>query len=99
MGRFDAAYAGFREARRRDPRNPDALYYLALTAGALAEAEYARLVELAPGSARAHQLRGQSLRGAGPERRRGGRARGGPRRRPRRRRTSWSRSATCGGRR
>ena len=65
MGRFDAAYAGFREARRRDPRNPDALYYLALTAGALAEAEYARLVELAPGSARAHQLRGQSLAAQG----------------------------------
>ena len=28
MGRFDAAYAGFREALRLDPRNPDALYYL-----------------------------------------------------------------------
>ena len=65
MGRFDAAYAGFREARRRDPRNSDALYYLALTAGALAEAEYARLMELAPDSARAHQLRGQSYAAEG----------------------------------
>jgi tetratricopeptide (TPR) repeat protein len=65
MGRFDAAYAGFREARRRDPRNPDALYYLGLTAGALAEAEYARLMEVAPDSARAHQIRGQSYAAQG----------------------------------
>ena len=30
MGRFDAAYAGFREALRLDPRSPDALYYLGI---------------------------------------------------------------------
>lgn len=65
MGRFEAAYASFREAERRAPRNPDALYYLAVTAGALAEAEYARLLELAPGSARAHQLRGQTYQAQG----------------------------------
>ncbi len=60
MGRFDAAYAGFREAQRRDPRNPDALYYLGVTAGVMAEIEYERLLAIAPGSARAHQFRGQS---------------------------------------
>jgi len=60
MGRFDAAYAGFREAQRRDARNPDALYYLGVTAGVLAQAEYERLLTVAPGSARAHLLRGQS---------------------------------------
>lgn len=60
MGHFDTAYAGFREAQRRDPRNPDALYYLGVTAGVLAQVEYERLLAMAPGSARAHQLRGQS---------------------------------------
>jgi tetratricopeptide (TPR) repeat protein len=60
MGRFDAAYAGFQEAQRRDARNPDALYYLGVTAGVLAQAEYERLLKVAPGSARAHQLRARS---------------------------------------
>jgi tetratricopeptide (TPR) repeat protein len=60
MGRLDAAYDGFREALRLDPRSPDALYYLGIAAGALAEVEYGRLMEMAPGSARAHQLRGRS---------------------------------------
>jgi Tfp pilus assembly protein PilF len=59
-GRLDAAYAGFRKALQIDPRSADALYYLGITAGALAQAEYERLLALAPGSSRAHQLRGQS---------------------------------------
>jgi tetratricopeptide (TPR) repeat protein len=59
-GRFDAAYAGFRKALVADPKNPDALYFLGITAGALAQAEYERLLALAPESARAHQLRGQA---------------------------------------
>ena len=59
-GRFEAAYAGFREAVALDPRSVDALYYLGVTAGALAQSEYERLLALAPGSARAHQLLGQS---------------------------------------
>ena len=65
MGRLDAAYAGFREALRLDPRSPDALYYLGIAAGALAEAEYGRLLEMAPASARAHQLRGRSYQAQG----------------------------------
>jgi tetratricopeptide (TPR) repeat protein len=65
MGRLDAAYAGFREALRLDPRSPDALYYLGIAAGALAEAEYGRLLEMAPDSARAHQLRGRSYQAQG----------------------------------
>lgn len=65
MGRLEAAYAGFREALRLDPRSPDALYYLGLAAGALAEAEYGRLIEAAPDSARAHQLRGRSFQAQG----------------------------------
>jgi Tfp pilus assembly protein PilF len=65
MGRLDTAYAGFRQALRLDPRNPDALYYLGIAAGALAEAEYGRLMEMAPRSARAHQLRGRSYQAQG----------------------------------
>jgi len=65
MGRFDAAYAGFREAQRRDPQNPDALYYLGVTAGVLAQVEYERLLQVAPESARAHQLRAQSAAAQG----------------------------------
>jgi len=64
-GRFDAAYSAFREALRRDPHSPDALYYLAITTGALAQVEYARVLDLAPDSARAHQLRGESLEARG----------------------------------
>jgi tetratricopeptide (TPR) repeat protein len=60
LGRFDAAYEGFREALRIDPRSTDALYYLGITAGVLAQGEYERLFALAPGSARAHQLQGES---------------------------------------
>ena len=59
-GRFDAAYAGFRKALELAPHDPDALYFLGITAGVLAQAEYERLLAVAPGSARAHQLRGQS---------------------------------------
>ena len=59
-GRFDAAYAGFRKALEADPHNPDALYFVGVTAGVLAQSEYERLLAVAPGSARAHQLQGQS---------------------------------------
>ncbi len=64
-GRFDAAYAGFRQAFRLDPHSVDALYYLGVTAGVLAQGEYERLLALAPGSSRAHQLRGQSYQAQG----------------------------------
>jgi tetratricopeptide (TPR) repeat protein len=60
LGRFDAAYQAFRAALRIDPRSADALYYLGITAGVLAQGEYERLLALAPGSPRAHQLQGES---------------------------------------
>jgi tetratricopeptide (TPR) repeat protein len=65
LGRFDAAFEGFREAQRRAPGDPDALYYVGVTAGVLAQLEYERLLTLAPGSARAHQLRGESYEAQG----------------------------------
>jgi tetratricopeptide (TPR) repeat protein len=58
LGRFEAAYQGFRKVLAREPRNTDALYYLAILGGVLAQAEYDRLLSLAPDSARAHQLLG-----------------------------------------
>jgi tetratricopeptide (TPR) repeat protein len=60
LGRFDAAYAGFQQAFRLAPENPDVLYYVGVTAGVMAQIEYERLLSRAPDSARAHQLQGQS---------------------------------------
>lgn len=65
LGRFEAAYRAFLGALRQDPKSVDALYYVGMTAGVLAEAEYQRLLALAPGSARAHQLRAESLEAQG----------------------------------
>jgi tetratricopeptide (TPR) repeat protein len=65
LGRFDAAYDGFRKALQLDPKSADALYYLGLTAGVLAQAELDRVLSTAPTSARAHQLRAQSLEAMG----------------------------------
>src|SRR5437899_12367035 len=39
QGRFDAAYEELRKALRIDPRSTDALYYLGITAGVLAQSE------------------------------------------------------------
>jgi len=65
MGRFEAAYAGFRQALQLDPHSVDALYYLGITAGVLAQSEYERLFAMAPRSARAHELLGRSLQAEG----------------------------------
>lgn len=64
-GRYEAAFEGFRTALRADPRSTDALYYLGITAGVLAQAEYERVLALGPESARAHQLRGESYQAEG----------------------------------
>jgi tetratricopeptide (TPR) repeat protein len=64
-GRFEDAYEGFRKALALDARSPDALYYLGITAGVLAQGQYERLLAMAPGSARAHQLLGQSYEAQG----------------------------------
>jgi tetratricopeptide (TPR) repeat protein len=65
MGRIDEAYSGFREALDVDPHSVDALYYLGITAGVMAQGEYERLLALAPQSARAHQLRAESYQAQG----------------------------------
>lgn len=58
LGRFEDAYQSFRRVLALQPRNTDALYYLAILAGVLAQTEYDRLFAQAPDSPRAHQLRG-----------------------------------------
>jgi tetratricopeptide (TPR) repeat protein len=58
LGRFENAYESFRGVLSVQPRNTDALYYLAILGGVLAEGEYDRLLAQAPDSPRAHQLRG-----------------------------------------
>src|SRR5262245_17473679 len=58
LGRFDAACQEFRRVLRAEPRNTEALYYLAILGGVLAQREYDRLFALAPDSPRAHQLLG-----------------------------------------
>jgi len=60
MGHFDAAYAEFVKALPLPPDDPDVLYYVGMTAGALAQQEFGRLLAEAPESARAHQLRAES---------------------------------------
>jgi len=61
LGDFPAAYQAFRKVLALQPRNTDALYYLAILGGVLAEGEYNRLFTQAPDSPRAHQLRGDLL--------------------------------------
>ena len=58
VGDFAGAYQALRRVLAREPRNTDALYYLSILGGVLAQGEYDRLFAQAPDSARAHQLRG-----------------------------------------
>jgi tetratricopeptide (TPR) repeat protein len=58
LGRFEAAYQEFRKVLARQPGNTDALYYVTILGGVLAQAEYDRLLVVAPDSPRAHQIRG-----------------------------------------
>jgi Flp pilus assembly protein TadD len=58
---FDAAYRELRHVARTQPRNVDALYYLGLVSARLAELEFKKLSELAPNSARLHQLQAEAL--------------------------------------
>jgi tetratricopeptide (TPR) repeat protein len=58
---LDAAYEHLRRALRAAPRNVDALYYLGLVTGRMAQAEFQRLFTMAPDSPRVHQLMAESL--------------------------------------
>jgi tetratricopeptide (TPR) repeat protein len=58
---YDAAYDDLQAALRIDPRNVDALYYLGLVTGTLAQQQFHDLETRAPDSARLHQLLAESL--------------------------------------
>lgn len=56
QGKFLSAYQELQKALASDPRNIDALYYLAIVSRALSQQEYQRLYAMAPDSARVHML-------------------------------------------
>jgi tetratricopeptide (TPR) repeat protein len=58
---WDDAYRMANRAARAHPADVDALYYLGLITRRLAAEEFERLVRMAPGSARAHQLQAEML--------------------------------------
>src|SRR5947209_5357616 len=59
-GQFEPAYEALRKALDLDPGNIDALYYLEKLCMILSQTEFQRLVDLAPDSFRAHQLRAEA---------------------------------------
>jgi len=59
--KYDDAYDALQAALKADPRNVDALYYLGLVTGALAQQQFHDLETRAPDSARLHQLLAESL--------------------------------------
>jgi predicted O-linked N-acetylglucosamine transferase (SPINDLY family) len=66
QGALPQAAARYSEALRRDPRNPDALYYLAAIAGAEGQFDAAislsrAAIEVAPDRAKPHNLLGKAL--------------------------------------
>jgi tetratricopeptide (TPR) repeat protein len=60
QGKVDQAYLTLQKALRANPRNIDALYYTGLLCRVLSQAQFERLLALAPESARAHQLLAES---------------------------------------
>ena len=58
---FDAAYQQLRRALRIAPRNEDVLYYLGVVSARLAEQQLLHLAQMAPESARVHQLQAEAL--------------------------------------
>jgi tetratricopeptide (TPR) repeat protein len=56
QGKIQPAFDELRKALAADPRNIDALYYLALVTRELSQRQYQKLVALAPDSDRVHQM-------------------------------------------
>lgn len=55
-GKFETAFEELQKVLASDPRNIDALYYMALVARELSRQQYQKLISMAPDSARVHQL-------------------------------------------
>jgi tetratricopeptide (TPR) repeat protein len=62
QGKHESAYQTLMKASRLDPGNLDTLYYLAQVCRLLSQAEFQALYEMAPDSARVHQLLAESFR-------------------------------------
>src|SRR5262245_43772021 len=60
-GDYDAAYDALQSALKADPRNVDALYYLGMVTGTLAQQRFHDLETKAPDSALLHQLAAEAL--------------------------------------
>jgi tetratricopeptide (TPR) repeat protein len=60
QGQYDAARKVLEQVLATHPRNPDVLYYLSRLSGLLSEVEFQRLFQVAPNSARAHQVIGEA---------------------------------------
>ncbi len=60
-GNDEAAYDALQAALKADPRNVDALYYLGMVTGTMAQRQFHDLETKAPGSALLHQLAAESL--------------------------------------
>ncbi len=60
QAKFPQAFEDLQKALASDPKNVDALYYLALTARELSQRESQRLFALAPDSALVHRLLGEA---------------------------------------
>jgi tetratricopeptide (TPR) repeat protein len=58
---LDTAYLALQRALEIDPRNVDALYYLGMVSGRLAQTSFEELQRTAPDSARVHQLIAEGL--------------------------------------
>jgi Tfp pilus assembly protein PilF len=58
---FESAFRQLRRAMRIAPRDEDVLYYMGAVSARLAEQELLRLAEMAPDSARVHQLQAEAL--------------------------------------
>ncbi len=62
QGKYQPAYENLRQALRLAPTSVDALYYLGRVALILSQVQYRELYDLAPDSARVHQLLAESYR-------------------------------------
>jgi predicted Zn-dependent protease len=65
LNKPQAALAELHEALRLDPRSLDALYYLSKLAAILSRQEFLALAEIAPDSARVHQIQAEGLAAKG----------------------------------
>jgi tetratricopeptide (TPR) repeat protein len=60
-----AALLELREAIRREPDNLEALYYISKLAGVLSQMEFGEVSQIAPDSARMHQIQAEALEARG----------------------------------